>query len=242
MTPELDPDIQALRKATRRPLWIGLGVAVATVIVCGLWVMAGTAATRRKLEAGGHTEVEVTIKAPFEYGYTSKKGAMSCLGTVTRLPFSTSVSESCYGTTPKPRPARPDNEVVAEALRTGNPSLPIAGARCPTIEAGATELTCTLESDAGAPLEVVMKKDGGAWKVESPTFIVSRATLADQVADQLRQKADAQVAVDCGAGLFGYAGGEHLICSATRPRAKRTGRVEITFAADGPYTWKATGL
>lgn len=240
---ELDPDIQALKKANRRPLWIGLGVVGGAVACFGLWVLGGASAVHRALEADGHTEIEVKMRSPFDYGYTSKKGAMICGGSFTRLPFSTSQSGTCMGTAEaKPTPARPQHEVLAESLRAQFPTLPVVDARCATIEPGASKVTCALESDAGAPLEIALEKDGSDWKIKSPESILARAALSDTLAEELGQKAKAEVSVDCGAGLFGYSGGEHLTCTATRKGAKKAGSLEITFAADGSYTWKATGI
>jgi hypothetical protein len=95
---ENDPDIEALKKANRRPLWIGLGVAGGILVVSALWVLGGASDVRATLEAEGHRDVEVKINSPVELGYRSKKGSMECGGTVTRLPFSTSRSGGCFGT------------------------------------------------------------------------------------------------------------------------------------------------
>src|SRR5262245_58141210 len=116
---ELDPDLAAMKKANRRPLWIGLGAAGGALLLGGMWVLEGAGAVRASLEADGHSDVEVKIRSPFEYGYTSKKGTMVCGGSVTRLPFSTSQEGGCFGvgSSEKPRPARPENEVLAEKLR-----------------------------------------------------------------------------------------------------------------------------
>jgi hypothetical protein len=241
---EHDPEIEALKRANRRPLWVGLGVVGGAVVAAGLWVSGGAGAVRAALEADGHTDVEVKLVSPFEYGYQSKKGSMVCGGYFRRLPFSTSHQGSCFGAGPRPKtaPARPQNEVLAEQLRTRFPKLPITGARCPKIEAGAKLVTCTLEADAGAPLDLELENSDGEWKIKSPQRILTRATFADALAEELHRKAGAPVAVDCGAGLFGYSENDHLTCTATRKNAKKAGSVDITFGAEGSYTWKATGI
>lgn len=241
---ELDPDIAAMKKANRRPLWVGLGVVGAAVALSGSWVAGGAGAVRAALEAEGHTDIEVKITSPFDYGYTSKKRDMACGGTFTRLPFSTSRQGGCFGgaVEPPPKPARPEHETLAERLGKQFPSLPVSGARCDRIDPGAKQMRCSLESDAGAPLDVVLERSEGDWKIKSPERIVPRTKLAETLAEELQQKVKAPVAVDCGVGLFGYAENDHLSCSATRKGAKKAGSIEITFGGGGGYTWKATGI
>lgn len=242
---ELDPDIQAMKRANRKPLWITLAVLAGGAASFGLWVLSGLGSVRSTLEAEGHTEIEVKIKTPFEFGYTSKKGTLSCGGSITRLPGSTQRTGSCFGVTapePKPKPERPQGEVIAEWLRTRFPKLPVSDAHCPVIAPGVTKATCTLESDAGAPLELAMEREGDVWSIKKPARILARATFADSLGEDVGKKIKAQVAVDCGSGLFGYSEGEKLTCSATRKGAKKAGSVEITFAGDGSYKWSATGV
>jgi hypothetical protein len=241
-----DPDLAALRKANRRPLWIGLGVVGGAVLIAGVWVAAGAGDVRAALEAEGHTDVDVKIRTPFEYGYTAKKGSASCGGTFTRLPFSTSRSGSCFGVSSEaprpPAPALPEGERLAAKLRTQFPKLPVSGARCPVIEPGATRVTCAIEADAGAPLDVDLEKKGDEWSIRSPQRILVRDKLASSLSDELQQKLKAPVVVDCGTGLFGYSEKDRLTCSASRVGAKKAGAVVLTFQADGGYSWKAGGV
>lgn len=241
---DVDPDIAALRRANRRPLWIGVAVVAGTILLAGLWVVRGAAAVRADLEAEGHTDVEVKIKGPFEFSYDAKRGSMVCGGHVTRLPFSTSKSGSCFGTQGPAvgaKPALPENEELAGNLRTQFPSLPVSMVRCAPIPPAAAEATCTLESDGGTPLEVKLERGGGQWTIKSPERILSRVVLGEALAKELQEKVKAPVAVDCGTGLFGYADKDKLGCTARRQTAKKDGSLEVTFAGEG-YTWTAKGI
>ena len=241
---DVDPDIAALRSANRRPIWIGLAVVAGALLLAGLWVVRGAGAVRADLEAEGHTDVEVKIKGPFELSYEAKKGNMVCGGHVTRLPFSTSKSGTCFGTqapAAAAKPAIPENEELAGNLRTQFPTLPVSTVRCAAIPPGAPEATCTLESDGGTPLEVKLDRDGGRWTIKSPERIISRTTLGEALAKELQEKVKAPVTVDCGTGLFGYADKDKLSCAARRQTAKKDGKLEVTFAGEG-YTWTATGI
>lgn len=240
---DIDPDVAAMKRVNRKPLWIGLGAVGGAALLAGLWILNGARAVRASLEADGHSDVEVKIRGPFDYGYTSKKGTMVCGGSITRLPFSTSHQSGCFGTgDPKPKPARPEHEVLARQLREQFPALPIAEARCAPIEPGATKVTCTLESDAGAPLDLQLEKSGGNWKIKTPQRIVPRETLAGELAVELQKKVKAAVTVDCGSGLFGFSEGVHLDCAATRKGAKKAGSIAVTFGDGGSYTFEATGI
>src|SRR5277367_5360294 len=208
-----DPDIAALKKANRRPLWVALGVVAGTLGAVGLWVLQGIGAVRAELEGNGYTDVVVKMTGPFDYSIAYTNRGSTCSGHYTRLPFSKSQTGMCFESDTKtpPPPARPENEVLADDLRPRFQSLPVTDVRCVKIEPGAQHVTCTLTGDAGAPLDLALEKSGdGSWEIKSPRRVGSRATLAAELAEDIPKKTKHPVDVDCGSGLFGESENDEL--------------------------------
>lgn len=139
-------------------------------------------------------------------------------------------------------PNVPEHERLEQSLRTQLASLALTEARCAPIAPDATKTTCTIKDATSGPLDLVFTKANDEWTQERPDRVLQRAALAETVAKELGEKGKAQVAVDCGAGLYGYAAGDALSCTAARKGSKAAGTVVITFTAGGGYTWKAKGV
>lgn len=116
----------------------------------------------------------------------------------------------------------PEHERLEQSLRTQLASLAITEARCAPIAPDATKTTCAIKDATSGPLDLVFTKANDEWTQERADRVLQRAALAETVAKEHGEKVKAQVAVDCGAGLYGYAAGDALSC--TR------------------YTWKAKGV
>ncbi len=240
---ELDPDVEAFKKSNRRPLWLGLGVVVATLGLAGGYSVSQGGAVRRDLERDGYTNVTIKVKGPFEYEFSGTKASSQCSGHVTRMPFSSSSNELCASTAPpappKP-PPRPQAEVLAENLKKlfSDRGLPVT-AHCPEVAKDAVKLTCSVAMESGTPLDLELGKDGGDWSVKRPTQIISRARMSGDISKELEGKFKSPVAVDCGAGLLGYEANDHLTCTGKKKGASKEAHIEVTFNATGGYTWKA---
>lgn len=90
---DLDPDVQAMKRANKRPLFVALGALALALF----WVFMGFLSVRAGLEDAGYSDVSVTMNSPVEFGFTAKKGDSQCGGTVQRFPFFTSRNETCFG-------------------------------------------------------------------------------------------------------------------------------------------------
>ncbi|WP_394851147.1 hypothetical protein [Pendulispora rubella] len=71
---------------------IGLVAAAAGVV---FFITGNDAAVRAELAERGLWDVKVTLQGPFAYRFSGKKRAASCTGSVSRTPFSTTVTENC---------------------------------------------------------------------------------------------------------------------------------------------------
>ncbi len=91
---ELGPDVEAFKKANRRPLWIGLGVVVTALGLAGGYSVSQGGAVRSDLERDGYTSVMIKVQGPFEYAFSGATASSQCSGRVTRMPFSSSSDDS----------------------------------------------------------------------------------------------------------------------------------------------------
>ncbi|WP_394845630.1 hypothetical protein LZC95_52445 [Pendulispora brunnea] len=71
---------------------IALVAALAGVV---FFISGNSAAVRAELADRGLWDVQVTLQGPFAYRFSGKKGATLCTGSISRTPFSTTVTEVC---------------------------------------------------------------------------------------------------------------------------------------------------
>jgi hypothetical protein len=95
---EQDPDILEMKRANRKALLNKLSYVGIALLALAIFVLRGYGKVRTELEEGGMTDVTVEMHNPIEWGFQGKKNGMQCGGTITRLPFSMSKNESCFGT------------------------------------------------------------------------------------------------------------------------------------------------
>jgi hypothetical protein len=241
---DVDQMMIAMKRANRRPLVIGAAVAGGLVLLGALYVLGGKSATGEELARRGYADAVVTMKGPFAFAFSGRKGTARCSGTYERMPGSTSLQESCFDVQPDApaAPKVPENERLEQGLRSHLASLAITQAHCPPIAEGATKTTCSIQGATGTPLELVFTKTNDEWSQDRPDRVLQRATLAEMVGKEIEEKVKAPVTVDCGVGLYGYAAGDALSCTTTRKGSKSAGSVVVTFTAGGGYTWKAKGV
>ena len=94
---EQDPDIVEMKRANRKALMNKLAYVGIALLAVVIFVFRGYGKVRAELEEDGMTDVVVEMHNPIEFGFKAKKGAQQCGGTVTRLPFSMSKTQSCFG-------------------------------------------------------------------------------------------------------------------------------------------------
>lgn len=244
--PDVDAMMRDMKRAKRTPLFIGLGIVGALVLAFGFYVISGRAAAASELTQRGYSQTKLTMNDPFTWGFTGRKGTSECGGTFQRVPFSTSITESCFDTSPPaPKaPVRPEHEVLADGFRSllaGLSTSPIT-TQCNRIEPGATSATCTATTEGHPPVEVIFAKKGEDWTMDRPSRILSKNGLGDSISKELREKTKKPSVVDCGTGLMGYSEGDTLTCTASRPGLKKPASVAVTFGAKDAYTWKVTGI
>jgi hypothetical protein len=240
---DVDLMVRGMKRANRKPLFIALGVVVGVALLGGLQVLRGRSVALQELQSRGYSELEIHMKGPFTWSFSGKKGTAECAGTIERVLFSMSISESCFDVAPAaPVPTTPEHEDLAAGIQKTLSSLPVAEVRCSPVDAGATKRTCSVRGKTGTPLEVELAKSDGAWSIQKPARMVARETLAEAIAKELEGKVKAPVVVDCGAGLFGYGEGDTLKCSGSRKGAKAAGSLVVKFGAGAGYTWEATGV
>jgi hypothetical protein len=92
-----DPDVAAMKRTNKKPLLVGAGIVAGILLLGVLFLFTGAASVRTSLVEGGYTDVDVKINGPFEYGFTAKKGTSTCGGVMTKTPFSSSRTETCFG-------------------------------------------------------------------------------------------------------------------------------------------------
>lgn len=167
---------------------------------------------------------------PFTWGFTGRKGTSECGGTFQRVPFSTSITESCFDTSPPaPKtPVRPQHEVLADGFRSllaGLSTSPIT-TQCNRIEPGATSATCTATTEGHPPVEVVFAKKGDDWTMDRPSRILSRNGLGDSISNELREKRKKPSAV-VGCGTLQRRRHAHVHRFASRPEEARERRRHV---------------
>ncbi|MDI3282561.1 hypothetical protein [Polyangium sp. 15x6] len=91
-----DPDIAALEQAAARQRRKKLLIVGGVILILPLYWGMGFSSVRASLAEEGYTDIEVSPSGPFDWSFEGKKGASTCSGSVTRLPFSSSKSTFCY--------------------------------------------------------------------------------------------------------------------------------------------------
>jgi len=254
-----DPDVRALRRSKRAPLLVALVVLVALPLVGAAWVLRGFGAVRAQLEDQGYTSVELKIHGPFTFGFTGAKGTSTCSGTVTREPFSTSIEELCFDSSPKtPPPPPPSNrESVEKSLVEKYGAIfGFDHASCPEIAAADTKATCTLTAANGASVGAVVTRtatgtagDWTGWHVELDHGVENGEELAKKLSKAVAASVGARhpkivVDLDCGKGPIVFTEGKKLACAAVSEDAKPLhATVEVTEKPDGGgLRWTETGF
>lgn len=240
---DVDAMVREMRRANRRPLLVGLAGLGGVLLLAAGYLLSGKSAVAHELKDRAYDTSAVRMTGPFSFAFTGTKGTATCEGTFERLPFSSSILESCLDAKLKAAtpPPRPENDRLAEGLTTSFAKIAVTAVHCPAIPPGSTSVTCTLEAAAGAPAEVGFVKTDNEWNQSKPARILQRATLAGDLTKSLQERAKVDAIVDCGMGLFGYDPGDTLTCSTTKKGAKKPGSVVVTFKEGGAYSWTATG-
>ncbi|MDI1450956.1 hypothetical protein [Polyangium sp. 6x1] len=91
-----DPEIAALQQAAAAKRRKTLLIVVGAILVVPLYWGMGFSSVRASLVEEGYTDLQVKPLGLFEWSFEGKKGASTCSGAVTRLPFSTSKNTFCY--------------------------------------------------------------------------------------------------------------------------------------------------
>jgi hypothetical protein len=86
-------------------------------VLGGGWVVSGASDVRAALEAEGHTDIHVTMRPPFDYGYTSTKGDAACGGTFTLSPPASEGPTFAEIAGDRSRPFRPTLDAHRARLR-----------------------------------------------------------------------------------------------------------------------------
>lgn len=95
-----DPDITALEQAAAKARKKKLLIAAGVILLVPLYWAKGFLDVRSSLAEDGYTDLSVSPSGLFDWKFEGKKGASTCSGNVTRLPFSTSKSAFCHSIDP----------------------------------------------------------------------------------------------------------------------------------------------
>ena len=87
------------RTRPRRPWFVTLAGYVIGVVAAAagvvFFIAGNNAAVRAELAERGLWDVQVSLQGPFAYRFSGKRRAASCTGSISRTPFSTTVTEIC---------------------------------------------------------------------------------------------------------------------------------------------------
>jgi hypothetical protein len=258
--PDDDPDLRALKKSKRAPIFITLGVLVAIPILGAAYVARGYMAVRADLEGQGYTAIELKLHGPFTFGFSGTKGTTSCSGTITRVPFSTSTQEICFDLTPKtpaaPPPPSNRESVEASLVEKYNAMLGFDHASCPEIANADTTAACTLSASNGASVVANVSRtaagtagDWTSWHVVLGRQVENAEKLAANtskaVAESVKKRhPNIVIDLDCGKGPIVFTTDKKVTCTAVSEDPKPLhGTVEIVEKPDGGgLRWTETGF
>lgn len=258
LPPNDDDEIRAMKRANRTPIFVTLAVIGAVIVGCGLWFLRSYTSARSDLEAMGYTDVKVELHGPFNFGFSGTKDGMSCGGTMTRYPGSSSIQEMCFDATPAPKaPPPPSNrESIEKSLREHTSDLGFETATCPEIANADTKVTCKVGASTGVSVDAEVTRtevgtagDWNAWHIEFANEIENAdklgAKLAKAVAASVAKRHPGLVLdVDCGKGPLVFTRTTQITCHATSHDAKPLhATVVVSEKPDGGgMTWEETGL
>ncbi|MDC0741675.1 hypothetical protein [Polyangium mundeleinium] len=90
-----DPDIAALEQAAAKERRKKLLIAGGVILCVPLYWAMGFSSVRGSLAEEGYTDLHVSPSGLFDWTFEGKKGASTCKGSVTRMPFSSSKNTFC---------------------------------------------------------------------------------------------------------------------------------------------------
>lgn len=228
------------------------GIGGVLVLAVGSWFFNGPSEIRRSLEEDGYSELSVTRRGLFDFGFEGTHNDQHCVGSVDRGVLTLSRQEMCMSTRKRAaEPREPRHEVLASNMTKMFHQFPIESMNCDPLD---DDTSTTVEhchaACEGSTLELTLNKVGDQWKLVAPERVYYRPTLAQELSDGVTKKVGKVTEVSCGTGLLGFHSGDELTCDGTRtepparktkaPPKKKKGQVKVTFAEDGAYTWSAT--
>lgn len=224
------------------------------LVAVGSWVFSGTSELRRSLEEDGYSDISLTRRGLFDFGFEGTHHDQHCVGSIDRGLLTLNRQEMCMSRkrAEPAEPSEPRHEVLASNVTKMLHQFPIESMTCDPLADDDTSTTvehCHAECE-GSTLELTLNKVGDQWKLVAPQRVYYRPTLAQELSDGVTKKVGKVTEVSCGQGLLGFHAGDELTCDGTRtePQAKKAkaaakkkkGQVKVTFAEDGAYTWSAT--
>ena len=250
---DFDAMARAMKRSSRAPLFVALGVVVGVPALGGLWTLKSFAGARADLEADGYEHPSVKVKGPFTFSFSATKGGQRCSGTIKRFPGSSSREELCFDDSPKaPAPPPPSNrEKLEKSLRFHYAKLGFDDFSCPEIPNVDDRTSCSMSfKDGLVPVSVArdgVDPDGSwsSWTFTLPSNIVSGEKLSADVQQTLVKgikRKHAGLVVDCGKGPVVFKD-DKLTCDVTTadPKPVHT-KVALTRSDGGGYSWEVHGL
>lgn len=259
MQPADDDMVRQMKRANRKPIFIVLGLLAAAVVASGVFVLSNFSGARSALVAQGYSDVHVKLTGPITFSFDAKRGTSSCSGTVTRMPWSTSIQELCFDTAP-PTPSAPpraapltNRQQVEATLSTNYTKRGFDGFVCPEIADGDATAACTVTAKSNGASVVVTATvtkhdtDGtwGEWEmkpaqpVELGSQLVTELSPAITTAVQKRYP-KATLEIDCGPGPVVFADNK-ATCKAVLHDPNKT--TDLLLTHKGTSTnWSLKGL
>lgn len=243
--------LREMKRTNKTPLFIGLGVIALILVGSGLWVLSGFAAVRSTMKENGYTNLKVSVKGPFTYSFSGRKGTSTCAGTVTRFPGSVSTEEFCVADLISTPP--PNNRAEVEgSLKRNYEKDAFDTYSCPDIQSYDQSVTCIVSASNGASVEVrvdrkTLDTDGswGTWSMEPKSPVANAEKVAADLKPDLqkalqKKRPGATLDVDCGKGPLVFVDNKASCKVMTHEAKPKDTTVAIELDKDRNFKWTIT--